>query len=207
MDMTHKRRARGRKGPTVSFTKEMCLTVAKDIFLSDPLNKQNFLQLLGDNLQMAGCDVFHATSDADVLIVQKAIESADIVKYCEKVAKGEIRVEPKSLPPTSAAAKFHSYRVFLQVGQWKIPDCDLDPESWGWINSDTGFHPVLTDLPPAPDNLLRMIRCNCSGDCSRAWCSCKKHGTKCTLACGQCRGSACTNSSIMVVEEEDFDSD
>ena len=76
--MTHKRRARGRKEPTVSFIKEMCLTVAKDIFLSDPLNKQNFLQLLGDNLQMAGCDVFHATSDADVLIVQKAIESADI---------------------------------------------------------------------------------------------------------------------------------
>ena len=29
------------------------------------------------------------------------------------MAKGEIRVEPKSLPPTSAAAKFHSYRVFL----------------------------------------------------------------------------------------------
>ena len=46
-------------------------------FLSDPQNKQNFLQLLGDNLQMTGCDVFHATSDADVLIVQKAIESAD----------------------------------------------------------------------------------------------------------------------------------
>ena len=75
--MTHRRRAKGRKGPTVSFTKEMCLTVAKDIFLSDPQNKQNFLQLLGDNLQMTGCDVFHATSDADVLIVQKAIESAD----------------------------------------------------------------------------------------------------------------------------------
>ena len=46
-------------------------------FLSDPQNKQNFLQLLGDNPQMTGCDVFHATSDADVLIVQKAIESAD----------------------------------------------------------------------------------------------------------------------------------
>ena len=76
-DMTHRRRAKGRKGPTVSFTKEMCLTVAKDVFLSDPQNTQNFLQLLGDNLQMTGCDVFHATSDADVLIVQKAIESAD----------------------------------------------------------------------------------------------------------------------------------
>ena len=66
-DMTHGRKAKGRKGPTVSFTKEMCLTAAKDVFLSDPQNKQNFLRLLGDNLQMTGCDVFHATSDADVL--------------------------------------------------------------------------------------------------------------------------------------------
>ena len=137
----------------------------------------------------------------------ESLNKLRLTKYSEKVTKGEIKVEPRSLPPTSAAAKFHSYRVFLQVYQWKSPDCDLNPESWGWINSDTGFHPVLTDLPPAPDNLLRMIRCNCSGDCSRAWCSCKKHGTKCTLACGQCRGSACTNASIMVVDEEDPDSD
>ena len=33
-DMAHRRRAKGKLGPTVSFTKEMCLTVAKDIFLS-----------------------------------------------------------------------------------------------------------------------------------------------------------------------------
>ena len=33
-DMAHRRRAKGKLGPTVLFTKEMCLTVAKDIFLS-----------------------------------------------------------------------------------------------------------------------------------------------------------------------------
>ena len=38
-DMAHRRRAKGKLGPTVSFTKEMCLTVAKDIFLSNPMNK------------------------------------------------------------------------------------------------------------------------------------------------------------------------
>ena len=74
--MAHRRRAKGKLGPTVSFTKEMCLTVAKDIFLSNPMNKQNFLKQLGDDLQATGCQIFYASSDADVLIAQKTIESA-----------------------------------------------------------------------------------------------------------------------------------
>ena len=77
-DMAHRRRAKGKLGPTVSFTKEMCLTVAKDIFLSNPMNKQNFLKQLGDDLQATGCEIFYAPSDADVLIAQKAIESASV---------------------------------------------------------------------------------------------------------------------------------
>ena len=49
-------------------------------------------------------------------------------KYCEKVAKNLNKVEPRSLPPTSAAAKFHSYRVFLQICQWKNQQCDLQAD-------------------------------------------------------------------------------
>ena len=40
------------------------------------MNKQNFLKQLGDDLQAAGCQIFYASSDADVLIAQKTIESA-----------------------------------------------------------------------------------------------------------------------------------
>ena len=75
-DMAHRRRAKGKKGPTVSFTVDMSLTRAKDLFLSDSANKQQFLLLLGQHLQVAGCEVFHASSDADFLIVNKAIESS-----------------------------------------------------------------------------------------------------------------------------------
>ena len=32
--------------------------------------------MLGEVLQLAGCKVFHAKTDVDVLIVQKAVESA-----------------------------------------------------------------------------------------------------------------------------------
>ena len=38
-------------------------------------------------------------------------------KYSEKVATSLSHCDPKVLPPTAAAAKFHSYRVFFQVNQ------------------------------------------------------------------------------------------
>ena len=78
-------------------------------------------------------------------------------KYCEKVAKSLYRVEGKSLPPTTAASKFHSYRVYLQICQWKNPNCNLQEESWGWKLTDSGYSPVLTDLPPATPELLKVI--------------------------------------------------
>ena len=105
-------------------------------------------------------------------------------KYCEKVAKSLHRVEGKSLPPTTAASKFHSYRVYLQICQWKNPHCNLQEESWGWKLTDSGYSPVLTDLPPAPPELL--IRYDCTTDCTSARCTCRKNGLKCTLACGHC---------------------
>ena len=336
-DMTHRRRSKGKKGLTVSFSIDMCLTVKKEDFLSDPLNKQRFIHFLSQNLQTAGCEVVQATADADSLIVQKAIESAHIqdtvlvgddtdllvlslhhlqeatnnlffapepkknakkrvwdirhiqidlggfickhilflhaflgcdttsrlfgigkggilkkikvdaalkqaanvfdkvdaspaeiesagekamvaiyngkkndslnalrlTRYLEKVAKSTSRVEPKSLPPTSAAAKYHSHRVFLQICHWKNPECELLAEAWGWSLTENGYNPIMTDLSPAPEDLLKVVRCNCTTDCGNARCSCQKHGLKCTLACGQCRGSACSNAGIAMIEDED----
>ena len=42
------------------------------------MNKLNFLKQLGDDLQATGCQIFYASSDADVLIAQKTIESASV---------------------------------------------------------------------------------------------------------------------------------
>ena len=36
--------------------------------------------------------------------------------YYQKVATRGRQIQPQDLPPTSAAAKYHSWRVFLQVG-------------------------------------------------------------------------------------------
>ncbi len=32
----------------------------------------------------------------------------------------------------------------------------------GWMTKDENLVPLMTDLPPAPDELLRVIRCNCT---------------------------------------------
>ena len=39
-------------------------------------------------------------------------------RFCQKVATGNACVQPECLPPTSAAASFHSTRVYHQVQQW-----------------------------------------------------------------------------------------
>lgn len=341
-DMTHQRRRKGQAGETVTFTIDMQLTMKKDQFLANKTNKQQFINMLGDHLEMSKCEVHHSPGDADLLIVQKAVESATKVntvlvgddtdllillcyhaslnshsiyfrpepkkgtknprvwditavkkqlgpeicthilflhavlgcdttsrlhgigkgnslkkfrssqhfheqakvfdaqsaslegvtaageqalvsvynrktgetldtlrykRFCEKVATNTSHVKPQSLPPTSAAAKYHSLRVYFQVQQWKGSGDELLPVEWGWRESDGGLMPVLTDLPPAPDELLRVIRCNCQSDCSSLRCSCRKHNVKCSLACGNCRGSGCMNSDQSTHEEELDDED
>ena len=73
--MTHQRREK-KIGPTVAFTSQMPLTMNKVKFLANKVNKQKFIALLGQELEKASCTVYHASGDADVLIVQKAVQSA-----------------------------------------------------------------------------------------------------------------------------------
>ena len=328
-DMTHQRRTGGKTATIVTFTDEMKLTMKKDHFLSNSSNKQCFINMLSSYLQKVNCQTCHSQADADLLIVQTAVESArrmntvligddtdllvllcyytemdthelffqpepkansrrrrvwkmkdlkeklgedvcnnllfihailgcdttsrvhgigkgvslkkflvdhhfrdqaqgfnstsaskkDVVaagekalvclfngkadegldslrycRYCKKVATNTSQVRPQSLPPTSAAAMYHSLRVYHQVQAWKGADETMSTEEWGWKTCDGLFLPVMTHLPPAPEALLSVIRCNCSTDCSSLRCTCRKHNLQCSAACGQCRGSCCTNS-------------
>ena len=93
-----------------------------------------------------------------------------------------------SLPPTSAAASYHSAWVYLQVQQCMGKGEDLDPEEWGWLRVRNRLEPRMTDLPPAPEALLKVVRCTCKHDCDTQRCSFKKHGLDCSVACGECKG-------------------
>ncbi len=48
----------------------------KEHFLANNTNKQELINMLGNQLEQNKCTVHHAPGDADLLIVQKAVESA-----------------------------------------------------------------------------------------------------------------------------------
>lgn len=133
-------------------------------------------------------------------------DSLDDMRYkvfCTKVARGTSFLPVHHLPPTSAAAKYHSFRVYLQVQDWA--GNVLEPLEWGWKAVGDFLMPCTTDLPPAPSKLLSVIKCNCKSDCDTKRCSCRKHGLDCSSACGECHGLACSNTSAMCIDENDTD--
>jgi hypothetical protein len=83
--------------------------------------------------------------------------------FCRKVALGTTFVQVNTLPPTSAAARFHSHRVYWQVQDWM--GNQLDPTTCGWKLEGNMLLPVTTLLPAAPSKLLKIIRCTCTGNC------------------------------------------
>ena len=70
----------------ISFNEEMSLSVTKDVFLNDTTNKQRFIALLGAKISKNNCTVYHTKLDAEFLIVQKAVETAE---YSNTVVVGD----------------------------------------------------------------------------------------------------------------------
>ena len=116
-------------------------------------------------------------------------------------------VDSQNLLPTQRAAYFHSLRVHLQICQWSTLNLRcLNPLDWGWERVGITLHPIKTDMAPAPEFLLKVIRCNCKtknkNPCAGIKCSCRKNGLHCVAACGDCRGRDCNNASSKVDQAE-----
>ena len=58
----------------------------------------------------------------------------------------------------------------------------LEPEEWGWKESDGQLLAVTTDLPPATSKLIQFFRCDCKSGCKTMRCTCRKNGLECTSA-------------------------
>ena len=76
-------------------------------------------------------------------------------RYCTNSSQ----MQPQNLPPTSAAARHHSLRVYLQVKQWKGENEGMSLEDYGLKVTEDQIIPRMTDLPAAPESLLQLIRC------------------------------------------------
>lgn len=128
-------------------------------------------------------DVFHQPSSSHeevarvgeqfLLKLYGAVQSTSLdmlryVLYMRQVGRKSVYssgVNLESLPPTSAATKYHSYRAYLAVQQWS--GNELAPTEWGWKVQDGRLLPVATDQPVPPDRVLRMISCGCIIGCGK----------------------------------------
>ena len=102
-------------------------------------------------------------------------------KFCEKVSTSLVHIQPKVLPPTTSAALHHSQRVYSQVQTWM--GMKMTPTDWGWEVAGETLNPITTSKKPAPQSLLKVIKCRCKQDCQSKLCTCRKYGLPCTNAC------------------------
>ena len=124
-----------------------------------------------------------------------SLEGLDLLrfrKFASEVMASCSCVQVHTLPPTSAAAAFHSQRVHLQVQTW-AGNNSVVPEDWGWELAGDSLQPIKIDLPPAPEKLLQIIRCNCKHNCDTKRCS---YGLDCSVGCGECRGVSCYKKNV-----------
>jgi hypothetical protein len=86
----------------------------------------------------------------------KLLDHLRYQRFVTKSAKSKNIVQVRTLPPTTAAAKYHSYH---QVQTWI--GHDLYPLQWGWIQSGDKLVPLKTDLLAVPERALYIFKCNC----------------------------------------------
>ena len=79
-----------------------------------------------------------------------SLDNLCYILYTRSVSRSSLSsgFKLESLPPTVAAAKFHSYRAYLAVQQWLWNN--FCPTDWGWQYWDGSLVPLTTDRPVAP---------------------------------------------------------
>lgn len=150
------------------------------------------------------CDEIAETGEKLLLLLYGAktnvstLNEQRYVMYCQQLVQKRLTspegFQLQVLPPTSDAAKYHSYRTYLQVQQW-LGNETIVPTDWGWCLSDGKLKPVEMDAEVAPACVLRLISCGCKTGCHTK-CTCRNNGLKCSSLCSRCGGNNCSNCEI-----------
>ena len=100
----------------------------------------------------------------------------------------------------------------MQANIWQqtlVPEpIELDPVTLGWTKDATGgLMPLLTQLPPAPEMVIVMVKCGCQKGLCNAQSSCKQHNLTCTALC-KCIPERCQNQGLTKPDSvNDYDDD
>lgn len=109
----------------------------------------------------------------------KAPKALDELCYLHMISPKYVAIE--RMPPTSRACYFHCLRVHHQVSTW----CNLRTvlsKEYGFKLEAGSMVPIITDMAPAPSDLLREIRCSCKNSKKLcASCSCAKKRLPCSI--------------------------
>ena len=93
-------------------------------------------------------------------------EGLDILRFrrfANKEMTSTTFVQVHTLQPTNTAAD-HSLWENPQVQTWIGNGDNMELLEWGWNGSDNILLPMKTHLQPAPDDLLKIIRCQCKSN-------------------------------------------
>jgi len=176
----------------------------------------SFTQWVGDNVDhnVASIDGRGSFHDMGIIAVsnQAANRAANSVKRLERPA-ANANVQSLAFPileyvPQSSSAlssvtvkelqKIQQPARLMQIVDWKsLSTQQLNPTNWGWQVQSGTLVPITTDQKPAPDDLLKVIRCSCKttsqNTCGTNLCSCRRNGLFCVSACSNCHGTDCNN--------------
>ena len=114
-----------------------------------------------------------------VLFGGKGTDSLATMRYntfSKNVVSASSFVTPERLPPTESATKLHCRRAYYQVMVWAGKDEGMDPKNWGWFLQDNRLVLLMSTMNAAPDNMLKIIHCNCSTAGKTLRCSCRRYG-------------------------------
>ncbi|MEE8115221.1 MAG: hypothetical protein V3T23_12820, partial [Nitrososphaerales archaeon] len=114
-----------------------------------------------------------------------------------------------ALPPTEINLFLHILRAHLQTVLAKSADQQAPPElditKYGWDIRDGIPVPATSATPPAPLDLMDVVRCGCKAEgkaCSTASCSCHHAKISCTLYCTCGCSDKCFNPHKTVEDSE-----
>ena len=108
--------------------------------------------------------------------------------FSKKVVSASSCVSPERLPPTESATKLH-----FRSWSWQEKRRVWIPGTWRGTCKTIGLVPVMSTMNAAPDNMLKIIHCNCSTACKTLRCSCRRYGLPCTTVCLPFQIEECDN--------------
>ena len=145
-------------------------------------------------------------------------DNTDEARYL-KFVRHKHAPAPQKLPPTRDVLLCHCKRVSYVTAIVKrslhpLPDIPGIEKSFGWDVKDGKLSIQWMLRPPAPEEVLNLISCNCKkSKCQSNLCVCQNHGLKCTdlCNCSNCEneadefddGNCSSNSEDSEVEENE----